>query len=108
MVKAHEASFPAWSLNLYVTVVSPGGKVDPEACVLTIVTGPPESSVAVGSVHDTSVWLPIGAVTCKLVGQFMIVGGVPSASVVIKLIINWQSLVYTMKIISSLNKIYWL
>ena len=88
MVNEHVASFPVSSLNVYVTAESPVGNVEPEACVLTIVTGPPESSVAVGSVHDTSVWPPIGAVSCMLVGQFMIVGGVPSASIVIKLITN--------------------
>ena len=54
MLKEQVASFPAASLNTYVTCVFPTGKLLPGWCDLITVGCIPLSSVAVGSVHVTT------------------------------------------------------
>ena len=49
---------PEASVAVALTVVTPGGKWDPEAGLLTTVTGSPELSVTGGSGHVTVVFSP--------------------------------------------------
>ena len=77
------ASLPAWSVNVYKTLVVPTGKVSLGLCDLETVGGIPELSVAVGSVQPTAAdGVPNGIVAeMGKVGQPVMTGGIVSSSI---------------------------
>src|SRR5258708_39418375 len=83
------SSLPAASLNMYDTVVTPFGNVDPGAWLrLKYATDPSQLSVAVGSVQ-VAIWshvvLPAPVYTIWFEGQPVIAGGVLSMTVTVNL-----------------------
>ena len=81
-VNEQEELFPQASVAVTFTVVVPSGNAKPLAGVLTIVTAPPQLSVAVGVKFTTAVQLPTGVVTVMLAGQVS-TGAVWSFTVII-------------------------
>ena len=74
-----ETSFPDESVNVQVTMVVPGGKVEPELGVHCTVTGSPLSSIATGSGHDTGAPFVPNVVSTEIAGnEDITVGGVMS------------------------------
>ena len=77
----HSATLPASSMNKYMTFVDPIGNRSPDLCVCINVGGMPELSVAVGSVHVTTVdGVPKGTVYVDDSGQDVTVGSTVSTS----------------------------
>jgi hypothetical protein len=87
-VKLQVLVLPAASVKVYVTGVTPTGKVAPGLCVLLTATVPGQLSVAVGAVQ-LAVWLqavlPVPVATLMLEGQPAITGTVLSVTVTVKL-----------------------
>ena len=69
------------SVNVYVTIVGPIAKVEPETWVVVMATGGFRLSVALGSVHVTVAVGEVGSVAWFIsVGQPLIIGGSNSES----------------------------
>ena len=74
-----ETSFPDESVNEQVTMVVPGGKMEPELGLHRTVTGYPLPSVATGSGHDTVAPFVPNWVSTEIAGsEDTTVGGVLS------------------------------
>ena len=81
-VNVHVEVLPHASVAVEVTVVVPIGNAEPDAGELTIVTAPPQLSVAVGVKFTTAEQEPTGVVTVIFAGQ-VITGAVTSLTVII-------------------------
>mgnify|MGYP007001774709 CR=1 FL=1 len=71
-VNVHVEVLPHASVAVEVTVVVPIGNAEPDAGELTIVTAPPQLSVAVGVKFTTAEQEPTGVVTVIFAGQVMV------------------------------------
>ena len=81
ITKEHNAILPASSMNKYMTFVDPTGNRSPDLCVCINVGGMAELSVAVGSIHVTTVdGVPRGTVYVEDSGQDVTVGSAVSTS----------------------------
>src|SRR5262245_61515799 len=106
-VKVVEASLPALSFAVQVTVVTPCGKVEPEAGWQWTVTGPSTRSVAAGGMKVTAA--PPGPVASatKSVAWLML-GAVVSTTVVVKLfvaLLPWASVAVQVTVVVPSGKV---
>ncbi len=76
----HDAELPETSVKVYVTLVIPTGKLLPGKKLLVRAGSKPESSVAVGTIHEATAPVSPGATetTTLFIGQPVISGGVTS------------------------------
>ena len=86
-VKLAVAAFPAVSMAVYVTVVTPGGKLAPDATV-EVKLATATLSEAVGEDHVAMVAPPGDGVSVMLTGTFAIAGGTLSTTVTAKLVVD--------------------
>jgi hypothetical protein len=82
-VKVHVLVLPLESIAVFVTVVTPGGKVEPLAGTLTRLVTLPQASVAVTVKVTLLVHPPAAAATTTLGGQ-EIVGALLSKIITVK------------------------